>query len=682
MNIRRTINGIVWSAATLLLLLSGCVKENSDTPGRKDGKARISFSAPIIVEQAVVSAQQAYGKAQSTTRAALTEKTTVRVVAFTSTNPAYSGDQAYFVDSDGKLKPCTVNADGSFKSVDMTGELALYPDKYDFYAITPALPLGANKNSVTVLNGIDYASSVTSNINVSNDQTLTLTQLDRKCAKIALVIKKGDDNTLMTALSVASGGVTINNLAPSATTASLNATIAQASGTATLNVPQSVFKTISATETSAITYLLPRLGENRINLTYNLTYTVSGTSETKNVSGSMGNIALESGKSYTFTLTMRQAGASIAVKEWIDGGSQDVVAGESFNYGNDDSAPFFVTNANIKNPIDESDTMNWYIANGITDATYNLTGAKACPTGWRVPTINELALIWIYNSAFPSNFAFSANYYWSSEQLNNTEGLSNYMNNETTTGGGRIGGTEKYKPNPVRCVRKTSFSTNTATKVVSNISGQIIIDSRHVRSKGFTTTPKITTTVWKDTNSPFASGMDDIASQENNAQVYYYFEVDKNDTSGETWLNAINECASKPSDSNSKWRLPTQRELMLMRVLRDDLEKIPDFQAFSKVSFYWSATERGKEANVSIPNIAWYVDFDANIVTTNYKSALYRVRCVRDVVPSDEMFDYSVDGSSGFLIPSSDAKNPDPAATDPARIDSDVDTQNRFGKPI
>ena len=89
------------------------------------------------------------------------------------------------------------------------------------------------------------------------------------------------------------------------------------------------------------------------------------------------------------------------------------------------------------------------------------------------------------------------------------------------------------------------------------------------------------------------------------------------------------------TDPLGTWRLPTQRELILMRILLNPLLKtasttgIADFSSVTKDADcrYWSASESGKSASCR-------VNFDdtAN-VGTSPKTDVARVRCVRDITP-------------------------------------------------
>ena len=82
----------------------------------------------------------------------------------------------------------------------------------------------------------------------------------------------------------------------------------------------------------------------------------------------------------------------------------------------------------------------------------------------------------------------------------------------------------------------------------------------------------------------------------------------------------------RTTEFSTGWRLPTQRELMLMWVFRDAIADIYSSSALQQTRSYWSATE--KDANN-----AWILEYNAT--TPQFKSvskitgSIY-FRCVRD----------------------------------------------------
>lgn len=74
----------------------------------------------------------------------------------------------------------------------------------------------------------------------------------------------------------------------------------------------------------------------------------------------------------------------------------------------------------------------------------------------------------------------------------------------------------------------------------------------------------------------------------------------------------------------SGWRLPTQREMMLLWLFRDAINMIYSGAALT-ANRYWSATEKTASQ-------AWYMDFSATSPQSGAasKTSGYKVRCVRD----------------------------------------------------
>ena len=607
-----------------LLLLSGCTKELTEPGSRNDGKMRISFSTPVITDD-TATPPPATGRetTQSSPRTSITENTTIRVVVYLAGGMTYVADQTYYMNG-GKLKTCTVNADGTFKEVDMQNELALIPDKYDFYAITPALPLNADQKTVTVPNGVDYASSVTPNITVNSDQTLTLTQLSRKSAKIALEVKKAEDNTAMTALKLnPSGKGVIISALPASQGVTLNADIPAATGTTTLTIPASVF-TLNGTTSTATTYLLPRLGTSRLSLSYDLTYTVSNTQESKTVSGSMGNTVLEKGKSYTFTLTMRKTGASLTVIDWIES-NQEVVTGQELDY-TDNGKPWFLIAANdSKNPTDVTKaTMNWYVATGTYDATYNPDAKKACPDGWRVPTQFESIMLWVCKNGM-LNDRFETSYYWTSSSSSSMNAWITRMSLGSITSmiTIEVDNSIMTTTNYVRCIRDTPLpdkkypyvDKDAKTIVARDNQGGVNLGAIH---ETWSTTPLHNeTSTYNSLSKKFEIAREDCNSSNASGVA--------NTNSQYIYSNVVKACAAySEGSSNGFWRVPTQRELMLTLFMHNN-GLLKGVNAFMTTNDYWTGTYQ------KVDNNAWRILFGTGRVTTEKNEASFYVRCVRDV---------------------------------------------------
>lgn len=109
-----------------------------------------------------------------------------------------------------------------------------------------------------------------------------------------------------------------------------------------------------------------------------------------------------------------------------------------------------------------------------------------------------------------------------------------------------------------------------------------------------------------------------------NETVYKRFAVYNVDNSPwSTWSSAFTVCSNI---SGGQWRLPTQRELMLIWVLKSELESM--VEGFTLLGKHCSATE-----SVDISGYSWYVNFNNNggVSNGNKLNDDYKVRCVREL---------------------------------------------------
>ena len=494
-----TFSGLLLCMAALL---AGCSKDPAGEPGSpQGGVVTVSFAAPAIGQetgaQIASAASQAQNGQSPATRAALAENTTVRVVAFTAAtgNPAqanYVAEQTYYM-SGGSLLPCTVNADGSFKAVAPDAKMELERGSYDFYAITPALPLGSDKATVSVAHKVDYAASATKGVTVDASKTYTLTQLDRKCVRVTFVIKKSANFTELTALSVtpSGAGLSMPNL-PAAQSVKMGADIPAAAGSETLTVPASAFTNTDATTTTAATVLLP-LAAADILLTCDLTYTTAtGSSRQTSFSSTAKNLALEKGKHYTFTLTIYPFDVSFTVKaefettisDWTDVpapaypyvsegryivsrdalGSSDqplhpnwtaatMPLHNEVSADNALSSEFEVAaeDCNSTNAPGVTQSGNTYIWANALPACAAYTQAGTTVGQWRLPTIKELETIYAKKDGLTGVGSFTSYNVWSATEYssNNSYAWFVYFFDGSTYNGGD----KSSNSYSVRCVR-------------------------------------------------------------------------------------------------------------------------------------------------------------------------------------------------------------------------------------
>jgi len=130
--------------------------------------------------------------------------------------------------------------------------------------------------------------------------------------------------------------------------------------------------------------------------------------------------------------------------------------------------------------------------------------------------------------------------------------------------------------------------------------------------------------------------VDKAFADSENGKVFQKLEIAPHDMNGGIlgtgstmqWNAAFNNCKGLLYDSGG-WRLPTQRELMLMYIFKPALEDIlaeVSGSAFS-INYYWSATEENSD-------FAFSVNFNAGTMSNinrSVKTSNNIVRCVREV---------------------------------------------------
>ena len=101
--------------------------------------------------------------------------------------------------------------------------------------------------------------------------------------------------------------------------------------------------------------------------------------------------------------------------------------------------------------------------------------------------------------------------------------------------------------------------------------------------------------------------------------------IDGTGTLAMSWNDAYNHCKSSTYNGGG-WRLPTQRELMMIWTFKPALESI--FGGIGGTMFdtgiYWGATE-------CIVYNAWNVNFSSGYTDNYTKTVNFRVRCVREL---------------------------------------------------
>ena len=480
------------------MLLGGCSKEPTEGMNGPSGQVALDFSVEGIE------------KVLPVTRAALASGATVRVIAYKSgdSNPAtenYANECAYYWNGT-KLVPCRVDANGN-KTADLPDwAMTLLPGTYDFYAVSPALPLAADKTKLAtaIANGVDYAASdkTTGTIPIqTTPYALTLNELQRKCSRLTFVIRK-EDYVSSTSMNIMS--LKVKGLAAAKSGVTVGGDIAPASsGTHSLELWSGDFAVSGTTATQKTPSVVLPLSGAALSLEVNLI--VDG-SQLKPPFNGMLSCTLEKGKAYTITATFAEI-MEITLSEWdaengnkpdfgghypyVSDGNTIVMqdrygfaqgyplhgpwtrtpahAERSFNLNNSGlntcGQKFMVANANAKNKDGNLAAMTWYEAEGTTSTSYNPDGYSACSQyseepdqsdmgTWRLPTISELQVI--SDMRFQKKLTavnLPAGKYWSATGYasNELRGCNIQLGSTSTVSS--FGYDFKYDRCNVRCVR-------------------------------------------------------------------------------------------------------------------------------------------------------------------------------------------------------------------------------------
>ena len=262
-------------------------------------------------------------------------------------------------------------------------------------------------------------------------------------------------------------------------------------------------------------------------------------------------------------------------------------------------------------------------------------------TEWVVPTQKEMMLAWIYEAKDNPN-PFGPIICWLNERTETSRWSINMEIGEVVLS---TGGQNSYVLQTIKQPENSTFlkypyvqggKGNSNIIVSRDASGGVRAD--YVRTTPWTVTPQ------HDERDP-------------NNIVAAKFEVAPLPPEGSpqrirrTWDEAATYCASLNETDNKGWRMPTQRELMLMFVMNDQLKEPLLNQSLVEGTtgedevihhaFYWSATEdRTQEAQES--QTGWSVCFcrdnpdDPTGKTEGYpKEYENYIRCVRDVLDNE-----------------------------------------------
>lgn len=325
-----------------MLVLFGCSESDGGQGNRPDdGKVAVSFVLPGIRVEVAPEAPVASTRAEGDVATEpFGEGVTVRVAAFrrAGTDAALAGDtfvddgtyMAVKEDDEIVLKPCTIGADGT-GTPDEAGRLRLAAGTYDFYAITPALPLRADNRSVEVGHGADYASAPTLAVQVERQpsgtaQTVELEVLERRCSKLNFSISRLHPNVDKAVFN----SVKLGRIAAAPATPLLNEAIALGANTGEYAFPDGTFAELNESTkylSGGFDEVLPK-NAGTFDLSMNVTF---NDGEPTELNAEVPELAFAPGYQYNFNLKLigNLIELELVVMPWTDVPMWDTEFGNS-----------------------------------------------------------------------------------------------------------------------------------------------------------------------------------------------------------------------------------------------------------------------------------------------------------------------------------------------------------------
>lgn len=221
----------------MVAAVCGCSRSEDSAPVSGEVELRFGLGG-ISVE--VVTESETKASAEQ-----LAAGTTVRVAAYRRTGAdadltqdSYAAEATYLVQDDGTLVPCTVDVFGASTGTAGASSMRLRSGTYDFYALTPALPL-TDRKQVSIGHGIDYACSLTPvrTIGDTHGGNVTLEMLERRCSRLAFSVTRRSDHIT----SAAIGSVRLDRIAQDPASALLGQALPVGANTGTYGFPDGTF---------------------------------------------------------------------------------------------------------------------------------------------------------------------------------------------------------------------------------------------------------------------------------------------------------------------------------------------------------------------------------------------------------------------------------------------------------
>ena len=301
-----------------------------------------------------------------------------------------------------------------------------------------------------------------------------------------------------------------------------------------------------------------------------------------------------------------------------------------------------------QNYIDYTDNrMPWFVMSplNLSNIPYSLNfdNISGFPISWSIPSKKDMMLAWIYQSNTINRFS---GYYWVKEMVdaNNDEAtLENIASRwaidmgsgqTITMANGQDGSLLNGSLIPIKDISGFQYP------YVKQENGRDIIVSRDAEGgveENRLRTETVQSSHDEQSSSNAISAQFEISS----------YPVDNNDRVKKTWADAQTYCAELNEDGGG-WRMPTQRELMLMYILNDQLTKklmtspseVEDNEGNMEGNgeetgnhiFYWSGTT-DSQSNGEGWSVCFCTDeYGKEGKTEGYpKTELNFVRCVRDI---------------------------------------------------
>lgn len=264
---------------------------------------------------------------------------------------------------------------------------------------------------------------------------------------------------------------------------------------------------------------------------------------------------------------------------------------------------------------------------------YNMSAARYCheknndingdgnidasETFWYLPASGEVQLFWTYREVIN----LKDDYYWSSTQADADNAYAFSMlhspaaANLTYSGVSmKLGKTYSTLIGPprVRCVRRASGSASPIQPVVAHrIDGTTIIDCSTLSSDMYTTTSK---------NNIAQGNAGAILNA--NRQVFKKLEIQSKENAAINYSTL--HAGSGKCDESKGWRLPTQREMLLIYSVKDKLVG-GNFQNFANDK-YWTMS-RGLNAHYIVNFKSGLAEY-GNFFGQSYQ---FGYRCVREI---------------------------------------------------